>query len=96
LSQCERSGQQLDPALVLTFEEQMLKTSETEGGASHLILVTSRAARRLLHECLRIRGHRMITVLAEDEIVDDVTWVEKGQIQLPEESAESVIERLAA
>jgi len=96
LSQCERSGQQLDPALVLTFEEQMLKTSETEGGASHLILVTSRAARRLLHECLRIRGHRMITVLAEDEIVDDVTWVEKGQIQLPQESAESVIERLAA
>jgi hypothetical protein len=43
-----------------------------------------------------MRGKRAFVVLSEAELTDNITWVEKGQIQLSQNTAESILERLAA
>lgn len=92
----QHSHQQLDPALLLELEEVLASRTAAHSSQSEVILLTSRASRRALQDYLRMRGKSAFVVLSEPELADDITWVEKGQIQLSQNTAESIIERLAA
>jgi flagellar biosynthesis component FlhA len=88
--------QQIEPAVLLELEEVLANSTVDHDSQSEVILLTSRASRRALEEYLRMRGKRAFVVLSEAELTDNITWVEKGQIQLSQNTAESILERLAA
>lgn len=63
--------------------------------APPLVLVSSKAARRMLYECLKLRGVSAV-VLAHEEIPDDIGFEARGKIVPPAAVREELIERLAA
>lgn len=98
----------LDPALDLNFaqaerENRPLDTSLVGIVAGYLealpsqsrLLIVSKAARRLIRECLKIRNVT-VPVLAHDELPAEVDLKVCGKIELSDRSAETLLERLAA
>jgi type III secretion protein V len=91
LAQTERDNKPLDIEVIEDIVGQLSKV-QVDGA----VVLVSKAARRLLSECLAIRQIR-VPVLALDEIAEGYEIEVRGQVNaLTEEAKESVMERLAA
>ncbi|MCB0328773.1 MAG: FHIPEP family type III secretion protein [Bdellovibrionales bacterium] len=96
ICECERGQAQLDPRKILLIEQSVQCAAPEIEEDKEVLLLTSRGSRRLLQECLRMRGLKEIVVLAEEELSSEITWVERGYVTISDEIAQEFFERMAA
>lgn len=90
LMRVEREGESLCVDHITFISSQ---AEELEQGA---VIITSKAARRVLQECLELRGVS-VPVIAQDELVDEIPLAEAGVLQLPEgQDEDQILEQLVA
>jgi flagellar biosynthesis component FlhA len=86
----EREGKSVDFDWVTRIEE-WLKSRDTEGR----VLLVSKGARRLLRECLEMRGLNL-PLLAHEELVEEVRFASQGRIEFEDmEFREKLMEGLS-
>ena len=90
----EREGGEVDPKNVAHIGRCLMRelSSEVSGPSA---LVCSRGARRLLYECLEANGSSA-TVLALEELSEDIELRELSVIEVPSEETGGALERLVA
>jgi flagellar biosynthesis component FlhA len=91
LVRTEREGQPLDLDLMFAIERAL---GEVKNSAA--VLVVSKGARRLLMECLRLRGNRM-PVIAHEEVAEEYSLRVLQRIEISDRELQtSLMEKLAA
>ncbi|MCB0321247.1 MAG: FHIPEP family type III secretion protein, partial [Bdellovibrionales bacterium] len=93
-TRCERDGHPLNPEVLFRLEQQVLAFTAEE--KEDIFVLSSRGSRRLLQDCFRLRGLHHVWVFASEELVNSITWVEEGKLELSGDETSDLMEQIAA
>jgi type III secretion protein V len=92
LTECAQNQSVLTPEFLLKLEQDF---SLAEDENPKPVVLTSRGSRAILQQCLQMRGVSL-RVVAEEELLQRVTFIHKGYVKLSEEEANTLYGKLAA
>ena len=97
ITKSERENEPLNPEILFQVEQEVKRYSEIENDISEKTIITSRGARKLLKECLMLRGLHDLHIIADEEIdYENITVLEQGRIRVPDHDTEELLGELAA